>query len=297
MKKTLIATALLSLAQIALAQEGTYNFEAAGLVQSYTSTGGGSESTKGAQGIYYFSPLKVEADEPYFERAFVQKVSNVTLQYAVTSFESSTFVKTDINLTKIAGELHINNFVFSVTNSGLKSGLALKAATQYSYDIKNDATGYLIGYYLAPKNLISISQDVSKATYTRSSVALVNQPDYTITKTGITSKNLFKLNQEQFAVLSLDYRNTNYKNALDQSNNSYGISGRYYPSKATYLQAGYSSAQGDKKDYVGNTLSLEFGVAINPRMGVTFSSSQFNISDSAQGSNDITNAIFFGYRF
>jgi hypothetical protein len=292
-----VTLTLAFLSSFSIAQEGTYNFDAGGLISSYTSTDSSSQSIKGIGGTYYFSPVKVESDEPYAERHFVQKVSNATLLYGTNAYEASTLAKTDLTQLTVAGELHINSFVLSASNASWKGNFPYKTLPQYQYEIKNDTNAFAFGYYFTPLNYISASQSSSKATYTRNSVNLTNLLDYTITTTKINSKNLFKINQEQFAVLSLSYSTINYKQSLDQSNNSYGVSGRYYPSKATYLQADYSAEQGDKKANVGNTVSLEFGIAVTPRLIASFSSSQFNVSDSAQGSNSTSNQLLASYRF
>jgi len=292
-----VTLTLAFLSTFSIAQEGTYNFDAGGLISSYSSTSGTSQSIKGVGGTYYFNPVKVESDEPYAERNFVQKVSNATLLYGTNAYEASTLVKTDLTQLTVAGELHINSFVLSASNASWKASFPYKAYPQYQYEIKSDTNVFALGYYFTPLNYISVSQSTEKGTYTRNSVNLSVLPDNTITNTNLSSKNLFKLNGESFAVLSLNYSSINYKYTSEQSNNSYGISGRYYPSKATYLQAGYSSEQGDKKDYVGNTVSLQFGIAVTPRLIASFSSSQFNVSDSAQGSNSTSNQLLASYRF
>jgi hypothetical protein len=298
MKKIFALTTLLALSNLSNAQSNTYTFDAGGLISSNTDTDSSSQSIRGIGGTYYFQPLNVEGDEPYAERHFVQKSSNATILYGTDQYATSTFNTVDINQLRIAGELHINNIVGGVDNSSWKATFPIKSSPQYSYEIKSDANEYYLGYYFAKYNLITFSQRTSTASYTRSSNLLTNLTDLNITKNLLKSKNLFKLGQDQFAVLNLRYGSVQYKNSSDQSNSYYSISGRYYPSKKLYLEAAYSAEQGDKKVYAGNTMGLEFGLAITPRLMASLSSSQFTASDVASGgTNNITNTFLVSYRF
>lgn len=90
MKVLSVAVGLLA-ATATYAQSNTYQFEAA-YVQLTSSTDDDSKESQNIfSGKYYFNPVQIDTSKPLFESEFLQRASNVGLDYTRVSYEDTDF--------------------------------------------------------------------------------------------------------------------------------------------------------------------------------------------------------------
>jgi hypothetical protein len=255
--------------------------------------------TKGftVAGTYYLKPIAIDNSQPFLELDFLQKASSLTLNYSDINTESATISKTTLNPLGIIGNFYLEDFVVGFSHTNSNAPLGLKSDPTLKYELKSTSTGIKIGYRVVPSTIISLNHEQYDASYARNSNLLTPIADLKISTNGIRSYTVTSLNKGQSLVFDLEYKQIKREQNKNESNDEYSAKLRFYPQTNYFIEGGYRLNNGDVASDKGNTFELGAGYSFTPRLGVIFSTSQFNGDVSAEKSSSRTSSLTVGYRF
>lgn len=293
MTTTLFATLLAS----SLHASETYNVEAG--VAYATSSTDSNTNTNGVifTGTYYLKPIALDTTQPFMELDFLQKASSISLSYTDLSIESDTLSKTTLNPIGIGGTFYVDKFLFGISHSNWNKSFSLKTNQNLAYDTKFTSTDIRLGYRVLPNTVVSFMNEQTDTTYTRNSITLPPIANVKTSTNGIRSYTVTSLNEGQSLVFDLEYKQIKREQNKNESNDEYSAKLRFYPQTNYFIEGGYRLNNGDVASDKGNTFELGAGYSFTPRLGVIFSTSQFNGDVSAEKSSSRTSSLTVGYRF
>jgi predicted porin len=134
-------------------------------------------------------------------------------------------------------------------------------------------------------------------TYTRNSITLPPTANVKTSSNGIASYTVTSLNEGQSLVFDLEYKQIKREQNKSETNDEYSAKLRFYPRTNYFIEGGYRLNNGGVASDKGNTFELGAGYSFTPRLGVIFSTSQFNGDVSAEKSSSRTSSLTVGYRF
>jgi len=297
MKQKMIAAVVGTLVAANVYAAETYNVQA-GVQYIKGSVDDGTDTTATAiGGTYYFKDVVIDGTQPFMELDVLQKASNVSVQYANLSLETSTLAKTTVNPIQLGGTLYVDNFILGVNNTTWDKAFTLKSNAAYNYGIKSTSTGFNVGYWVTPTTAVSFVNSKDSASYTRSSTNLTAINDLNTTTNGVASHTVTSLGGTQSLVLDFYYDQIKREQTASENNKEYGAKARYYPESKYFVEGGYIVNTGDNAAHKGKTFVAGAGYAFTPRFAVLLSTSKFSGDVSSEKSSETQTVLSAGYRF
>ena len=302
MKKKIIVLAITTIfSSFGWAQsesEGTYQYEVGALYSKTTDVSGLSNSLSGVGGNYYFKPVQLNVDEPAFEHEFVQRVSNIGLQYGSGNLSTSSIASTNFPNFDFNGSFYLGDLIVAIDYTAFSKSFPLKSNTSYAYKINETQTSLALGYFVLPKSSLALEYTSQNATYSRNTASITSLNDLKNTTTSIVSKTIFdNVAGAKFIVLNVNAQLLSYQQTSSYTEHAYGFNVSYYPIKNAYALFGYSTEKGSDISNIGNEVSAGLGYEITPRFAVSLLGNNFNASNSTAGYNSQSRQALVTYRF
>ena len=280
----------------AYAQE-TYNIQAGLQNRTMVNDSNFEETSTIFSGTYYLKNIVINNTQPFMELAFLQKASNVTVNYGNVSVETTVLYRSTYSPLHLGGTFYHDNFIFGFNNQTWDKAFSLKSNTDLNLGIKTSSTGFNVGYFVTPTTAISFVNSKSNANYTRSSDSMTALNDYDMTTNGVTSHTVMSLGDTQSLVVDLDYRKIKKEQTNSETNTEYSAKFRYYPEAKSFFEGGYKSNSGDNDGDKGKTMLFGAGYSFTPRFAVMLLIEQFSGDVSTEKSSSSSTMLTAGYRF
>jgi len=282
---------------IAHAEADSYRFNLSGL-GSVQNDSKDTETRSPALGLQvFFKPVINDPQQAFDQHEFIQRASNLYLTVIPTEINDSTS-KTRLSNTNAALTYYLGDMFAKLAYSKGSGDIKLKETGLNFGDLQIQSSSYAAGYYLFPLSQISLSVDRSRLSYRPSSIAIAlgeTALDDVTTKTGLTSKTLWNVGEQQALSFELTLRFIHHEGSSNHQNSESDVSVKFYPVPTAYVQLQSINNQGEYKNYTGNTAMLAAGYAFTPRLSVYAAYLNFTATGSSTDSH--TTLLAGNYRF
>ena len=297
MKKLVLGTAVL-MSSVVWAQTDTYQVASTLGFRDYVSNTNTNTKARGliATSSFYFEPVALLSNMPYFEEASLLRNSSVRVGYYAGTYSSDTLATSDENNYSLGLTWHKNDFAALVDAGGWNSTPRSATVPGNYYTRHGETLSFGLGYYLDKKSAVFLRQAIDSYS-SQPHGNLVAVADGNTSTTGLDFLSLIELAEGAGVVWRVGISQIRDVQYVSKDNQEIWGTVAYYFSRSLYLLGGYGQNQGNNASAEGALTTLGFGYAFAPRWAIQSKFNVFATKDSSRGNNFTDSSVYLTYRY